>query len=235
MKEQFHIVLITVGLFAAGLLMGIWTQRTRPIPAPPAPVLGEFGPLPEAGMRAGRYAPGTDGFAVERFAPGHPATVATINRNIAELEPRIKAFQGEVDAVEKDFHRKLDKLLMAEQRKKLASIEAEEWPVTVAPGPPPPPQLEIGGQAVAPAPPSQQGDAGQQFVVAFQAPVPMGGWRVLSMIIYQPSLDHLIRELKLDSSQHAAVKELMIERRTKLLTLIDNNPPPTLGFGEALP
>jgi hypothetical protein len=58
---------------------------------------------------------------------------------------------------------------------------------------------------------------------------------MMSMIIYQPSLGHLTRELKLDSSQQAAVKELMVERRNELLGLIDKNPPPTLGFGEALP
>src|SRR5215467_12191889 len=118
MKEQVHIVLITVGLFASGLLMGIWTQRTRPIPPPPTPVLGEFGPGPELGIRAGGNAPGIGGFAIGRFAPGHPATVVTINRNITELEPKIRAFQGAVDVIEKEFRGKLGKLLTAEQRRK---------------------------------------------------------------------------------------------------------------------
>jgi hypothetical protein len=58
---------------------------------------------------------------------------------------------------------------------------------------------------------------------------------MMSMIIYQPSLDHLTTKLNLDSTQQAAVKQLMVERRTELLTLIDKNPPPTLGFGDALP
>src|SRR5262245_14614947 len=71
MKEQFPIVLITVGLFVAGLLMGIWTQRTRPISAPPAPVLGEFGPP----------APGRGGLALGRFSPGHPGALGTLNKH----------------------------------------------------------------------------------------------------------------------------------------------------------
>src|SRR5215475_13477773 len=87
MKEQLPIVLITVGLFVAGLLMGIWTQRTRPIPPPPAPVLGEFGPLPPLGLRADQYAPGKGGFALGRFAPGHPGAIVTLHKHLAELEP----------------------------------------------------------------------------------------------------------------------------------------------------
>jgi hypothetical protein len=235
MKEQFHIVVITVGLFTAGLLMGVWTQKTRPIPPPPAAVLGEFGPLPESGITAGGYSPGVGGFAVERFSPGHPATVVAINRDIAELEPKIRAFQGAIDVIEKEFREKLDKLLTPEQRKKLASIEAEEGPQTLAPGPLPPPPLEIGAQAVAPASPSPQGAEGRQLFVGFHTPFPPGGWLMMSMIIYQPSLGHLTGELKLDSSQQAAVKELMVQRRAELLRLIDKNPPPTLGFGEPLP
>src|SRR5262245_61202033 len=88
MKEQFPIVLITVGLFVAGLLMGIWTQGTRPIPPPPAPVLGEFGPL----------APGKGGFAIGRFSPGHPGVIVTMNKTIADLEPKIREFQEAVAA-----------------------------------------------------------------------------------------------------------------------------------------
>jgi hypothetical protein len=235
MREHFHIVLITVGLFVAGLLMGIWTQRTRPIPPPPAPVLGEFGPLPAPGIRPDQYAPGMGGFAIGRFAPGHPAAMVTMSKNLAELEPKISEFRGAVDTIEKTFREKLDKVLTPEQRKRLASMGAEQAPQTAGPGPLPVPQLEIEGQGVVPAPPAPQGAESQRFVVGFHAPFPIGGWLMMSMIIYQPSLGRLTSELKLDSSQQAAVKELMVERRTNLLELIDKNPPPTLGFGEALP
>jgi len=235
MKEQFPIVLITVGLFVAGLLMGIWTQRTRPIPAPPAPVLGEFGPLAPPGLRVEQYAPGKGGFAMGRFSPGHPAAIVTMNKHIAELEPKIREFQGAVDSIEKEFRGKLDKLLTPEQRTKLAAIEAEAAPETAGPGPLPPPQLELEEQGVVPAPPPPPGAEGQRFVVGFHTPFPVGGWLMMSMIIYQPSLDHLTSELKLDAAQQAAVKDLMVERRTELLALIDKSPPPTLGFGDALP
>src|SRR6266436_9369955 len=180
MKEQFHIVLITVSLFVAGLLMGVWTQKTRPIPPPPAPVLGEFGNLSSPEIRAGGYAPGMGGFAVERFSPGHPAAIVAMNRNIAELEPKIREFQAAVDSIEKEFREKLDKLLTPEQRKKLALIETEEAPETAEAGPPPPPPLAFEGPGATPPPPLPPGDGNRRFFVRFHAPFPAGGWRIMS-------------------------------------------------------
>jgi hypothetical protein len=229
MKEQFHIVLITVGLFAAGLLAGVWTQRTRPIPPPPAPVLGEFQSLAPPGFPGGGFAgsAGVSGpeFGGVRFSPGHPAAVAAMNAKIADLEPKIREFQEAVDSIEKELRGKLDRLLTPEQRKKLASIDAEEAPETAGAGPPPPPSIQIEGH----------GAERQHFMVGFHTPFPVGGWLMMSMIIYQPSLDHLTSALKLDAAQQAAVKALMVERRTELLALIDKSPPPTLGIGEPLP
>lgn len=220
MKEHFQIVLITVGIFVAGLLMGIWTQKTRPIPAPPAPVLGEFNSLPLK-VRAGAYAPGMGGIRIERFSPRHPETVFWMNRNIARLKPKIKKFQLALNSIEKDFRQKVNKVLTPEQRKKLASIEAKEAPVQIRGIVPPPPLPQVG--------------KGQRFVVRVRPPFPVGGWLMMSMIIYQPSLDHLTRELNLDSAQQSAMKQLMVQRRTELLALIDKNPPPTLRLGDALP
>jgi hypothetical protein len=94
MREQLHIVLITLGLFVSGLLIGIWTQKTRPLPPPPGPVLEEFG---------AEGPPGASGFAIGRFSPGHPAAIVAMNRNMAELQPKIRAFQQAVDSIEKTF------------------------------------------------------------------------------------------------------------------------------------
>jgi hypothetical protein len=235
MKEQFHIVLITVGLFVAGLLAGVWTQRTRPIPAPVAPVLSEFGSVEPPGVSVRGFAPGPGGFGfgIARTSPEHGATIVQMNAKMAQLAPKIKEFQGALDAIEKDFLVELNKILSAEQRQKLASLRAAEAPVTVQI--PPPPPIAMGGQSGGPAIPG-----GQNFVYGFQGPMvqaslPVGGWLMMSMIIYQPSLDHLISELKLDSTQQSTVRELMVSRRTKLLALIDKSPPPTLELGEALP
>jgi hypothetical protein len=58
---------------------------------------------------------------------------------------------------------------------------------------------------------------------------------MMSMIIYQPSLQYLSSELELDAKQRAAVEELMVERRMELPALIDKNPQPTFGLGDSLP
>jgi len=226
MKEQFHIVLITIGLFVAGLLMGIWTQKTKPIPPPPAPVLGEFGAVPGPKITTGWSSPEAGAFAIQRFSPGHAAAIVSMNRNIAALEPKIAAFQSSVEAIEKEFREKLNKLLTPDQQKNLAMIEAEKAPISAGPGGPllPPLQSEIG------VPPPPTGAEGQPLVIGFPPPFPTGGWLMMSMIIYQPSLDHLKRELKLNAEQQAGAHELMVERRTKLLALIDKSPPPTLGL-----
>jgi hypothetical protein len=230
MKEQFHIVLITVGLFVAGLLMGIWTQKTRPVPPPPVPVLGEFAGAQAPQTTNAWIGPQPGALAIQRFSPGHAAAIVTMNRNLAELEPKIAAFQSSVEAIEKEFREKLNKLLTAEQQKNLAAIEAEQGAgkAQIAAGPGgallPPLRSEIG---VPPPPPGAEGPV----VIGFGPPFPPGGWLMMSMIVYQPSFEQLSSELKLDGKQQAAVQDLMIERRRQLLTLIDKSPPPTLGFG----
>jgi hypothetical protein len=226
MKEQFHIVLITVGLFAAGLVAGVWTQRTRPVPPPPAPVLGEFGSLPPSGF---------SGFGVfARSLPEHAAVITRMNARIAELEPKIEEFQASVDAIERSFLNDLKGVLTAEQRQKLASLRSQQPGGPMILGPPPfpgPSPPLVAGFGPLPPPPLRLEMGGHPFV----PPFPIGGWLLMSMIIYQPALDHLSAELHLDPAQQAAVKQLMVERRSKLLALIDRNPPPTLGFGDALP
>src|SRR5262249_13542163 len=152
------------------------------------------------GLRADQYEPGRGGFAMGRFSPGHPGAIVTLNKHLAELEPKIREFQGAVNSIEKAFRGKLDTLLTTEQRTKLAAMEAKAAPETAGPGPLPPPQFEVEGPGVVPAPPLPQGAEGQRLVVGFPTPFPVGGWLMLSMIIYQPALGHLTSELQLDAS-----------------------------------
>jgi len=148
-----------------------------------------------------------------------------MNRNMAELEPKIREFQKAVDSIEKTFREKLNKLLTPEQQKKLAGIEAQEAPVTA-----PPPLSPLAFEGPPPLPPPPSDDGNTRFLVRFSAPLPPGGWLVMSMIIYQPVLEHLTTELLLDRAEQAAVRQLMVERRNELLALIDRSPPPSLGI-----
>lgn len=236
MKEQLHIVLITVGIFVAGLIAGIWTQRTRPIPAPPTQVLGEFRTVAPPGATLNRFPPGAGPirFGIERFSSRHPAAMVTMRRNIAALEPKIKKFQSAINSIENNFRGKLDKVLNPVQRKELVSIEAKQAPQTFGYAVFPQPKILIRRQGM-PDFPYGPGGNGPHFFVTTRAPFPLGGWLLMSMVIYQPSLEHLTGELKLNPAQKAEVKNLMVDRRTKLLALIDRTPPPTLGFSSPLP
>ena len=42
MRGNVLVVLATVTLFVAGLFVGVWTQRSRPVPPPPVGPMGEF-------------------------------------------------------------------------------------------------------------------------------------------------------------------------------------------------
>jgi hypothetical protein len=165
-----------------------------------------------------------------RSAPEHAAVISAMNAKIAELQPKIEEFQASVDAMEQGFLKDLNGLLTAKQQQKLASLRSQQGGEGMMFGPPipgPPPRFALFG----PPPPFGMAVGGHHH----PPPFPVGGWLLMSMIIYQPALDRLSAELDLDPSQQFAVRQLMVERRNKLLALIDKNPPPTLGFGGALP
>lgn len=84
------------------------------------------------------------------------------------------------------------------------------------------------------------------FAVSFQgapfaampgAPVPLAGCAgeagslFVPIIIYRPGLDRLTEVLHLNAQQNNQVKALMIERRNRLLALIDETPPPSFKLG----
>jgi hypothetical protein len=51
------------------------------------------------------------------------------------------------------------------------------------------------------------------------------------MVIYRPVLDRLTTKLNLDDKQHAQLQALLIERRNRLLALVDTTPPPSFQLG----
>jgi hypothetical protein len=54
------------------------------------------------------------------------------------------------------------------------------------------------------------------------------------MIIYRPVLDHLSEILAMDPAQYNQFRTLLIERRIRLLTLVDQTPPPSFQLGRIL-
>jgi hypothetical protein len=49
----------------------------------------------------------------------------------------------------------------------------------------------------------------------------------VSMVIYRPLLEHFTEDLSLDDNQQKQLKDLLVDRRNKLITLVDETPPPS--------
>ena len=123
MRGNVLIVLATVALFVAGLFVGVWTQRTRPVPPPPIGVMGEFqtqhpgyAPAP-AVHRQPWFVGGATG------PGGHaPVSPQEIRKQMAILMPQIADFQQKVDAIEQQFRISFNTILSADQKQKLDTI-----------------------------------------------------------------------------------------------------------------
>ena len=206
MSERLQVVATTVVVFLLGLGVGIWTQRMGAMPPPPIAPMGEFGPVIHGGFGPPPPMPWMLG-----FRHGPPIRPDQMRLRIEALEPQIAGFRRRVDAIEKDFRQQLDALMAPDQRRKLADLEASIPPVPArlslsVQGPPfgiPAPPLLLPGCA---------GEAGSLFV---------------PMVIYRPALDRLTEVLHLNPQQQQQIKELMIERRNRLLSLVDETPPPS--------
>jgi uncharacterized membrane protein len=190
MNEKLQIVLITVAVFLAGILTGVWTQRTPPVPAPPMPVMGEF-----AAVHGHRMYPWLwyEGGPAEGLSPQE------MQLRLLAIRPRLEAFRHKVRVIEQDFRSNFEQILTSEQKATLLDMIAHR------PKPRPAPLL-----------PGCAGEIGHPFV---------------SMIIYRPVLDRLTIKLNLSEAQRSKLRALLLERRKRLLDLLDTTPPPSFELG----
>ena len=79
----------------------------------------------------------------------------------------------------------------------------------------------------------------KQRLANFPHPLPGCGPEMgpifVSTIIYKPLYDHLVEDLALTSDQQQKLKQLLLERRSKFLDMVDNTPPPTFKLGDMIP
>ena len=120
MRGNVLVVLATVALFVAGLFVGVWTQRSRPVPPPPVGPMGEFqhpaGSMPAPAARSrGSY--GGNG-------PGgrQPISPQELRKQLQGIIPQIADFQQKVDAIEQQFRTAFNAILTPEQKQKLDAI-----------------------------------------------------------------------------------------------------------------
>ena len=118
MRGNLLVILATVALFAAGLFVGVWTQRSRPLPPPPLGVMGEFqgsGRAAPAPRRAPWFVSGSGG-------GGHSINPQELRKKLDVFIPQIADFQQKVDAIEQQFKTAFDAILTPEQKQKLEAI-----------------------------------------------------------------------------------------------------------------
>jgi hypothetical protein len=210
MKERLQIVVTTVVVFLLGLGVGVWTQRRGPMPPPPIRPMGEF--FVHRGFGPPIPPPWIIG-----FGSGPSISPGQMRVRIEALHPQIEAFRGDVEAIEEGFRKQLDAILAPQQRRKLAEFEASARPL---PTNLPVAAEDVAGEMPAPIPPPPlpgcAGEATNLFV---------------PMIIYRPSLERVTAVLHLNPQQRDQLKTLMIDRRDRLLALVDKTPPPSFKLG----
>ncbi len=118
MRGNLLVILATVALFAAGLFVGVWTQRSRPVPPPPVGVMGEF-QHPESAAPATRRAPW---FVSGSGSGGRSINPQELRKKLDVFIPQIADFQQKVDAIEQQFKTAFDAILTSDQRQKLDTI-----------------------------------------------------------------------------------------------------------------
>jgi hypothetical protein len=119
MRGNVLVVLATVALFVAGLLVGVWTQRSRPLPPPPVGPMGEFqrrGSVPAPATRRQWFVGGN---GPEGRPPVSPQE---LRKKLDILIPQITDFQQKVDAIEQQFRTSFDAILTPDQKQKLDTI-----------------------------------------------------------------------------------------------------------------
>jgi hypothetical protein len=198
MRDSLWVILITVALFFSGLLVGIWTQKVRPMPPPP------FGPMSEFGGQAFPGFPGPPpGLPrwVQSSPNEPPPSPGEIRRRMAVLEPQVEAFQKNVDAIEQQFRSSFEAILNADQKHKFEDIK----------------------NRIANLPDPLPGCG------------PIMGPVFVSMVIYRPLLEHFAEDLSLDDNQQKQLKDLLIDRRNRLITLVDETPPPSFKLENVMP
>ena len=123
MRGNIVVVLATVALFVAGLFVGVWTQRSRPVPPPPVGPMGEFGQANHPGFAAAPATRRQPWFVGGTGQGSHPpVSPQEIRNQISRIMPQIADFQQKVDAIEQRFRTSFDAILTPDQKQELDTI-----------------------------------------------------------------------------------------------------------------
>lgn len=204
MKQRLLVFLLIIAVLGAGVVAGIWIERQRPVPPPPARLMAELT------TPATRLVPATQQFPLIKLRP--VVNRAELTQAIAEIGPQIEAYRAQLAAIEQEFDAALNAMLTPAQREAYVAARVRLE------------QQQIGRNQVEPAPPLTT----DEILSLQHRPT----YNVLNMVVVDLKLDWLRRELGLDEAQAIRVRELLRHRREQFLTLVDTTPPPSLMLSD---
>ncbi len=106
MTQRVFVLLLTVGVFAAGYAVRMWTERGQSVPPPPAVLAREYA--------SAQQPPANDKGKRELDR-------AKLVAEIQKLRPQIEAFTAQVDEIHAEFDREFSAILNPKQREKRAA------------------------------------------------------------------------------------------------------------------
>jgi hypothetical protein len=204
MKQRAIVALLTVLIFGAGFGAGLWSERHRPLPPPPAPLMGEF----TSAQPADKNVQAAEKKAIQATAP-KPYNRAQLVADIEKLRPQIDAYRAQLETLDRDFDAAFTQVLNPEQRQILDARRVRDQKR----------RADFESKALATPMPLTE----DEILRLRQRPFEIAFWKV-SITGW---LEQTTKDFKLDAAQQAAVRTLLLTRRDKFLALVDSIPPPT--------
>jgi hypothetical protein len=207
MKPRLLITGLTVTVFGAGYAAGLWTERTRPVPPPPAPLMGEF---------SGKHAP-VPGKTTTAASVRSPLNRAQLAAEIERLRPQIDGYRQRLDALDAEFDRELIAHITPEQAATYTAAQKR--------------RAERSAKGAAQAAAKHDPLTDEEIDQLRQRSL----YGVLWMIAPTMKQDSLIKDLKLTEAQQLKTRELLRDRREKFLAIVDSTPPPSIMLSRLAP
>ena len=207
MKQRLLIAGLTATVFTVGYTAGRWVESNRPVPAPPAPLMGEF-----SSKRS--PAPGdTRAPSAARSALNRTQLAAEIER----LRPQIESYRQRIETLDTDFDRDLAAILTPEQQATYAASQKRRAE-RMAKG---------AAEAAAKTAPLTDDEIDQLRQRSL--------FGVLWNVAPSMKQDSLIKDLKITEAQRPKTLELLRQRREKFLAIVDSTPPPSIMLSRLAP
>lgn len=148
--------------------------------------------------------------SVEKKPAPKPVDRAQLVAEIQKLRPQIDAYRAQLEAIDADYEKAFVAILNQEQCAIYKAKDAE-WKKNRA-------ERDARAASTALSPLSDE-----EIAKLRQRPFETAFWK----ISFAGRLEQTTRDFKLDAAQQAKVHELLVERRTKYIALVDSTPSPT--------